>query len=625
MASAQVMLDLRDADLRAFVEIVADAVGRNFALDNRVRGTVTVIAPSAVSTDALYEIFLNVLELNRLTIVEGSQVDRIVPIDQARELAPIRSAPGPGGYETRIFELVNLPVAEAAEVVRPLVAQEAVLTQLPRSGLLIVSDRRESLDRVARILQRLDGPQSDPVETVRLNFGVAEDMVETLRSVDSVPAGASLSADSRGNAIVISGDEQFRGRMRRLILQLDTPQRSIVSQVVQLNYADAAQLEAVVARAFQRGTADNPAAGDISIVAEPQSNAIIVSAPSDRIASIVQAVRGLDQRPRQVLVEAVIFELSVENFSDLSAQFGVLLNDALVGGAEFSIGGRPTLSGLVNAAMAGNAASPGPGGTIGAAVRSGNDGFAGFLSALVRESSTRLLSTPSVMTLNNTEAEIIVAQNVPFVTGRFATVGDSAIPDQPFQTVQREDVGLTLRVTPQITAESTVRMEVMQEVSNLTNTASAAGGEITSKRSLRTNVLVRDGRVIMLGGLMENGSGVNNSGVPGLRDLPLVGGLFRGRSVNQQQRVLLMLLRPRIVGNDHDVERLTREVARDAALASKALATKPDGQYPAVPDMTLPFDGLDLNQPFSAGIVDRAARERGFPALPIPLRFQNAG
>lgn len=225
------------------------------------------------------------------------------------------------------------------------------------------------------------------------------------------------------------------------------------------------------------------------------------------------------------------------------------------------------------------------------------------------------------MALNNAGAEIVVAQNVPFVTGSFATVGDSAVPERPFQTVQREDVGLTLRVTPQITSDEIVRMEISQEVSSLTNTASAAGGEITSKRALKTNVLVRHGRVIMLGGLLENGAGVQSAGVPGLRKIPLIGGLFRGRAVNKQQRVLLMLLRPRIVNNDQLADQLTREVTADARRASATMQLRDDGVYPAVPAAALPFDGVDLNQPFDMGMLDRVSRERSFPPLPAPLRF----
>ena len=187
-------------------------------------------------------------------------------------------------------------------------------------------------------------------------------------------------------------------------------------------------------------------------------------------------------------------------------------------------------------------------------------------------------------------------------------MGDSAVPQQPFQTIQRQDVGLTLTVTPQITRDDTVRLEINQEVSNLTNAASAAGGEITSKRELSTNVLVRDGHVIMLGGLLENGSGSVNQRVPGLSELPLLGRLFKGRSTNQNQRILLVMLRPRILSSDEEARELTRRLAREAKRAAEYIAPADDGTYPRVPDSSFPFDGADLNQPFDAKFIDGAAR-----------------
>ncbi|PIE13745.1 MAG: hypothetical protein CSA68_11560 [Rhodobacterales bacterium] len=336
------------------------------------------------------------------------------------------------------------------------------------------------------------------------------------------------------------------------------------------------------------------------------------------MASIISAIRALDQKPSQVLIEAVIFELSVSDFADLSAQFGVLLNDAIGGGVEFSLGGRPTLTSLVSAAISKKVVSPGSGGTFGVHTRN----FGGFVSALTSQGSTRLLSTPSILTLNNEAAEIVVAQNVPFVTGSFATVGDSAVPDKPFQTVERQDVGLTLKVVPQITLDRTVRMLITQEVSNLTNSASAAGGEITAKRSLSTNVLVRDERVIILGGLLENGSGSVGQRVPGLSKLPLIGGLFRGRNSRKSQRVLLMMLRPSILDSDAEAARLTRKLAREAKRMAAAMQPLNDGQYPAVPSGAFPFDGANLNQPFDAGFVDDVARNRRFPPLPSRLEFR---
>lgn len=623
-ATAQVSLDLRDASLRDFVQVVAQSTGRNFILDDRVQGSVTVVAPNEVSPSAIYEIFLNVLELNRLTIVEGEEADRIVPIDVARELAPGQERARLGGdYETRVIVVRNSPVADIAEVVRPLLPAEAVLSTVPDAGLMILSDRRENFQRIVKLVDRLDTPSRNSIETIPLRNGNAADMLSVITTLAITPAGSSLSADSRSNALIVSGTPEFRDRVRSIVTQLDKPQRSIATEVVRLNYADANDLADVVRQSFgaQATSAEGAVTGNsaITIVAEPQQNALIITAPSDRVNAIVAAVRGLDQRPDQVLIEAVIFELSVDSFSDLSFQFGGVIEDATVGGVEFALQGRPTLTNLVGTVLAGN--NPTGGGTGGTIAAFDKSGIGGFLAALASKSSTKLLSTPSILSLNNREAEIVVAQNVPFVTGSFSTVGDSAVPTQPFQTIQRQDVGLTLKVTPQITRDKTVRLAINQEVSNLTNSASAAGGEITSKRQLSTNVLVRDGHVIMLGGLMEDGNGSVNQRVPGLSELPLLGRLFKGRSTSQNQRVLLVMMRPRILSTDAEARELTRRLAREAKRASAAIAPPDDGTYPQVPDSTFPFDGANLNQPFDARFIDKGAQNRRFPPLPSRLQF----
>src|SRR6056297_1181982 len=332
MAVAQLSLDLRDASLRDFVQIVAQSTGRNFILDDRVQGSVTVVAPNEVSPGAIYEIFLNVLELNRLTIIEGDETDRIVPIDVARELAPGAERARRGGdFETRVIALDNAPAQEIAEVVRPLLPGEAVLSVVPEAGLLILSDRRENFQRIARLVDRLDSPTRSAIETIPLRNGKAAEMLGVINALSITPPGASLSADPRSNALIVSGTPEFRDRVRNVVAELDKPQRSVSTEVVRLNYADAEDLADVIRQSFGGqaasaggdGAAAAPTTSNgITIVAERQQNALIITAPPERIRSIVAAIQGLDQRPDQVLIEAVIFELSVESFSDLSFQFG---------------------------------------------------------------------------------------------------------------------------------------------------------------------------------------------------------------------------------------------------------------------------------------------------------------
>lgn len=613
---AQVVLNLRDADLRSFVEIVSEATGRSFVLDPQVRGTVTVLAPGSISPAALYEIFLNVLELNRLTIVQGVEADRIVPLNTARELT---SGPaGTGGYETRVIEVQNMPLNEVLDVIRPLLPSEAVISTVEDAGLLILSDRTGNHRRIEDLIARLDEPRDEaPIEMIRLRQADAAEVAQVIQSMEIAPPNAKVSTDRRSNALLVSGPEAFRKQVRVLVARLDAQRDTLVNQVVQVNYADAAALSDVVLRSFSNE--GSPGQG-VRIVPEPQTNSLLISAPQDKIGPIIAMIRHLDKRPTQVLVEAVIFEMSVDGFSDLTVQFGAILNDAIIGGAQFTLPGRQNLTSLVSAVLNNTAVDVGNGGSVGVVRGDSDRGFAAFLSAIAATNSTRLLSTPSIMTLNNQEAEIVVAQNVPFVTGSFSQVGQSAVAE-PFQTIERQDIGLTLKVTPQINADGTVRLVIEQEVSNLTNARSSAGGEITAKRALSTTVLVSDGNVIMLGGLLEDGFGTVSQRVPGLSRIPLVGGLFRGKNASKNQRVLLVMLRPRVVNSEKDAARLTRELAREAKKASLAIQPVDTQNFPQTPLGVFPFDGADLNQPFDAGFIDDAAQRRNYPPLPSRLRF----
>ncbi|WP_246525459.1 type II secretion system secretin GspD [Thalassovita aquimarina] len=621
-AQEQVSLNLRDAEIRSFIEIVSEATGRRFVLDPEVRGTVTVLAPDEMSPDELYEVFLSVLELNGLTLIEGAGADRIVAMRNARGLASGGAVSGSKGtYETRVIEVENAPLQDVVEVVRPLLPADAILTAVPGSKMLILSDRGQNFRRIEALIRRLDQPRDEPIQMIRLRNANAAEVAQVIQSMEILPQGAALSVDRRSNALVVSGSAELREKIKVLAARLDTQQNNVTSHAVGLNYADAAALADVVLRAIaneQQGPNEAP----VRIVPEPQTNTLLVTAPQDRMDDIIGMIRYLDRRPRQVLVEAVIFEMSVDGFADLAAQWAGILNNAVVGGAQFTLEGRPSLTSLVASVLNGTTIDAGSGGIIAGVPTQGDRGVAGFLSAVASKTSTRLLSTPSIMTLNNKEAEIVVAKNVPFVTGSYSTVSDSAV-ENPFQTIERQDVGLTLNVTPQINADRTVRMDIKQEVSNLTSSQASSGGEITSKRALSTSVLVRDGNVILLGGLLENGSGSVIQKVPGISRLPLIGGLFRGKNATKNQRVLLVLLRPQVVNSEAEAKQLTRKITREARKASLAIAPLDDGSYPHTPSGALPFDGVDLNQPFDAGFVDDVAQRRNFPPLPSRLRFAN--
>ena len=278
---AQVALDLRDADLRSFVQIVSEATGRSFVLDPQVRGPVTVLAPREMSSDALYEVFLNVLELNRLTLVEGAGADRIVPMMVARELAPGDDKGagiiGRDGYETRVIRVEHAPLSEVIEVVRPLLPSEAVITPVPGAKLLILSDRGANFRRIEKLIRRLDIPRDAPVEMIRLNTASAAEVQQVIQALDIIPQGASVSVDRRSNSLVVSGSVALRQQVRTLAERLDTQGDRLDSRVHQLNYAEAATLADVVLRSFANDTGGGDA---VRIVPEPRTNSLLINAPS---------------------------------------------------------------------------------------------------------------------------------------------------------------------------------------------------------------------------------------------------------------------------------------------------------------------------------------------------------
>ncbi len=615
-------LNLRDADLSALIDLVAQVTGRNYIVDPRIEGRITVVSSGEVSSQELYQIFLNVLDINRYTIVEGEGADRIVPLRFARDLLPNTDTQGRGGFETRAIRVEHVSIDELLPLVRPLLPGEAVLSAFPPGRLLIVSDRAVNLSRIERMISRIDQPRHREIETILLDNALAENLVATFESLGLLNPGVSAVADIRSNALLISGPDAFRDQIRALVKDLDRPRGANDVTAVQLRYADANKLATVISQLFTRGatagavdSTNSSAAGRVSVVADARTNMLLILAPPDLLPAMIQAVRQLDTRPSQVLIEGLIFEMSVNRFVDLGVQFGALAEDSLVGGIQFSTRSRPGLSSLAASLLAGNVPDPGDGIALG--LRRGN--VVAFITALARDSTTNILATPAIMTLDNEAAEIVVAQTVPFVTGRFSTVGDDETPENPFQTIQREDVGLTLRVTPQISAADTVRLTIEQEVSNLTTRASAAGGEITTRRAINTNVVVGNGNLILLGGLLQEESFNEFGRVPGLGDIPILGALFRAKSSDNTKRILLLLFRPKIVRSNTVAKRVTERRYNEARAAERDFLRELDPRLPRPMISSLPPLEPPLGAPFSSD--SSAAETSGFPPLPPRLLF----
>ena len=570
-AAEPVTLNLRDADILALVELVADATGRNFIVDPRVKGSVNVISPRPLEADALYPVFESVLRVNGFVAVPSGDMIKILPDTNARTEAAF-GAPAPGrgdGLATQVVKVDNVPAAALVPVLRPLLSKDAHLAAAPASNTLIISDGAANVARLTQIVRRMDLPASGDIETVPLQHATAGEVVrvlETLQQRTSSGEGGSprgaFVADERSNSVLIGGSRDTRLALRAIVANLDTPQadRSGNIHVVYLRYANAEDLKVVlegVLNALQKVPAaqgaTDPSAGTTLVQAEPGTNALIVSAPPSLWSSVESVVRKLDIPRAQLLVEAVVVEVSSTLARELGIQWRASAdyanNRGVIGGTSFDgtragadrhnldpFGGLG--DGLNLGFLDGTRSVLGSNVTMGVLVR-----------ALEADADTNVLSTPSLVTLDNQQAEIVVGQNVPFITGSYSTPAN--VDNAPFQTIQRQDIGLKLRVKPQINQDGTVRLQIEQEVSSISD-ATIGSDIITNKRAITTTAVVQDQQLVVLGGLIERSLRGSDSRVPVLGSIPVVGQLFRYRSTTSDKTNLMVFIRPRVL-RDADV------------------------------------------------------------------------
>lgn len=609
-AAEPVRLDLRDADISALIATVAQQTGKNFIIDPRVKGKVTVVSPNPMEPDELYDVFLSILQVHGLAAIQVDNVIKIVPDVKARQEGTTSDLSSLTGDEivTRVIPITNVQAAQLVPVLRPLVPQEGHLAAAPATNALVISDRAANVRRLARIIQQIDQASDAEVEVISLKHAAAGEVVRVLTALskDAPQQGAqrtpTVIADERTNSVLIGGEPGDRLRMRALIAHLDTPTESSGrTQVVYLHYAKAEDLVKVLTGIAEQTVdpkqAKTPTQGaDVSIQADVSSNALVITAPPDVFRSLQEVIRQLDIRRAQVMVEAIIAEISLDKARELGVQWAIDGseggNSGVLSGTNFSAG-NSSLIDIAGAVSEGNIPNIGDG--LGLAIgRLGSSAinYGLLLRALANDASTNILSTPSLMTLDNQEAEIVVGQNVPFVTGQFTNTGAAAGSVNPFQTIQRQDIGLTLRVTPQINEGNAVQLEVEQEVSSIAQSAATAADIITNKRSIKTTVMVEDGAVIVLGGLIDDTLQVTNQKVPGLGDIPLLGRLFRYDKTQKVKRDLVVFLRPTIVRDDALQARLTGSKysyirARQLQRQEKGVDLMPDEEQPVLPELDI--------------------------------------
>ncbi|WP_161965945.1 type II secretion system secretin GspD [Steroidobacter cummioxidans] len=573
----------RDAELTEIIDAVATITGKTFIVDPRVRAQVTIRSSTPMTPDAFYQTFLSILQVHGFIAVPAGDNIKILPDANARQVPgnDLPSSVNPNSDEvvTQVISVRNINAAQLVPVLRPLIPQNGHLVAYPASNMLIVSDRANNISRIIRIVQRLDQGGDEEIEIVRLENASASEIVRVVNALsqgaqqqgEAPGMQAKLVADDRTNSVLISGEKGQRLRMKGLVMHLDTPlEAGGDTQVRYLNYADAEQIAGKLKEQVTGVTqaapgapgaapgATGPAAAqdrNTTIWADKQTNALVVTAAPKMMRQIMSVVDKLDIRRAQVHLEAILVEITQSRAAELGVNWAVFSekqgSTIPIGTFNETVGGT-SLGSLASAILnpsTTNIPTLPTGLTLGAGmIEDGGLNFAVLLRALRNDGSSNILQTPSITTLDNEEAEIKVAQEVPFITGQYTNTGTTnqgAV--NPFQTIQREEVGNILKITPQINEGTAVQLKIEQENSNLTQGVTGAVDLITNKRTISTTVLVEDGGMIVLGGLITDSANEGEARVPILGNIPIIGELFKTRNGSKEKRNLMVFIRPTIL------------------------------------------------------------------------------
>ena len=638
-------INLRDADLAAFINEVADITGKNFAVDPRVRGNVTVISNKPLNKDEVYDLFLGVLSVNGVVALPSGNTIRLVPDSNVKNAGiPYDGRNRAGGDQivTRVIWLQNTNPNDLVPALRPLMPQFAHLAAVAGTNALIVSDRAANIYQLENIVRNLDGTGQNDIEAITLQSSQAEEVIALLETMSGTGSSKDLMgsrvrivADNRTNRILIKGDPDSRKRLRQIIEMVDVPSADRLGglKVFRLKYASAKNLAEILQGLVtgqsvsssstsnnsssnavsnlisnnQNSSSSNNASGNsaislnsgfnnrqnndvtsfngggVSIIADGTQNALVVKADPQLMREIESAIQQLDTRRQQVLIEAAIIEVVGDDSDQLGVQWALGDLNSGVGLINFSnlgSGLSRIAAGYLTGGAAGAAGALGDGATIGVGnFENSRKAYGALIQALKANTKSNLLSTPSIVTMDNEEAYIVVGQNVPFVTGSVATQGNSTV--NPYTTVERKDVGVTLKVVPHIGEGGSVRLEVEQEVSAVQESRGQATDLVTSKRAIKTSVLADHGQTVVLGGLIADDTILSRQSIPVLGDIPYVGRLFRADRRRNEKRNLLVFIHPTIVGDSDDIRRISQQ--RYNQLYSLQLSMDKNGNFAKLP------------------------------------------
>ncbi|WP_289082607.1 type II secretion system secretin GspD [uncultured Sulfitobacter sp.] len=573
-SKAEFIVNLRNAEISVLAEQVSEITQRTLIIDPNLTGSVTVISSKQLTQAGVWSLFQSMLRVRGFVAVESGVVWEIVPETQSVSKGGTIPPGGRAGDQdvvTKLVPLERLPSAEAVRVLRPLVAANGYIEALTDPNAVIITDTQANVDRIVNIARPFDTPQDQRTEVIRFTYAEATTVAQAMDEVlGTSGTGARISVDAASNVLLVRGDERDISQIRQLARDLDVaprrnPQARKRTHLYALKYGDAEVVAEIVSNTLQGGTdivnpvaeavdgetpvAPTGPASEVSVQASTETNSIVIRGTESQIQEATSLIGALDKRPRQVMIEAAIVEVSGEVAERLGTQLGLGSNIPNGGFAATSFGtGGSSLGNVLGALGVSQASGLASGLTLGA----GSDNFGILVQALSQSTQANLLSTPSITTTDNKAATIVVGQNVPFRTGSFATDGNTATP---FTTIERRDVGITMQVLPRVTSNGIVRLDISQEVSSLVNAnVEGAVDLVTNRRLIETTVQAQDGGTIVLGGLITDDSRNAKGKVPGLGDAPLIGGLFRSRSEDSTRRTLFVFLRPTVIDSQHKAQ-----------------------------------------------------------------------
>ncbi|MGC5704339.1 type II secretion system secretin GspD [Pseudomonas sp. NFXW11] len=601
-------LNMKDAELRDLVNEVGQITGKTMILDPRLNGKVTVQSSTAMDQKGIYSLFLSALRSQGYAAMDQGDRVLILPVAEAKTKAHAKPSGVSEEIVTQVIELHNANASEVVAAVRPLVPADAYLAPSTTANALIVSDSANNVQRVRQVVEELDNAGSRQFNILQLKHAWAADVAKTLSDslTDSNGSQGSAKAigDSRSNRLILVGPAPAREQMQRLALSLDVPKNAgDNTRVRRLNHLDAKKLEDLLSGIGKRLETGGRGEGQkqdspVLVSADESQNALVLMGQPAQLTSFESIIDELDQPRAQVLVEAAIVEVSGDINQALGVQWAAG-NGKWAGAANFNSAGLAI--GTLLGAKDGKVPSLPDGAVLGV----GSSNFGALVTALSSDSNNNLLSTPSLLTLDNEQAEILVGQNVPFQTGSYTT--DTAGASNPFTTVERKDVGITLKVTPHINEGNFLRLKVEQESSELAAAPPgiSASDVITNKRSVKSTILAKDGQIIVLGGLIKDNVKVQVSKVPLLGDIPWIGKLFSSSKEVNEKTNLMVFLRPTLLRSSGNADKLSTRKYNDLR-SLRTLDGKSRGQLPKDPHQL-----FDSNGQGDQGLIDVRPADSG--------------